>query len=291
MKTRSPSPGLVLDPWLPADIARVLRDSPEALQAVRAGRTPPASGPAPATLLGMTALLLFMLLLTGPWGMVTVGAVATGFRGVQLLAGDPREREARRRLRIASAHAGRFLLPDDFDAGCGALMARAQDAAATVLGSRVNHAGLLDAIDNAVTLPAELWRLGQRLAGLTRTRAEHDRIVPRDLPDDVAQAFTPYEEALGQVLRSLETRVAALEDYAGEVARADAVYLAYQRLGVLRERTPDYERLLAETAEDDPALSPVLRLTDQAREMELTFRATLTTARRAADHLRALTAA
>ncbi|WP_424530304.1 hypothetical protein ACOZ38_11670 [Sphaerisporangium viridialbum] len=285
MDPRTPVPTLVLDPSLPPGVARTLRTSPGALQAVRAGAVPPSAGPSPAAVVAVTVSLIAAWVLTGPWGMFTLAAVATGLAGARALAADPERRDARRRLRVAAEHSARFILPEDLDEGCRDLLARAQAATGDVLESEVHAAGLLDSIDNAVTLPAEVWRLGERLADLTRTRAEHEKIVPRDLPDDVAAIFTPYDDALDRALRSLAARVATLEEYAREVRRADAVYRAHRRLEVLRERTPDYERLLAGTAEDRLAAPHIDGLGGQAREVERVFHRSLDEARRAGDHL------
>ncbi|MBB5630307.1 hypothetical protein [Sphaerisporangium krabiense] len=284
MDARTPPrefPRLVLDPALPPGVAETLRSGPAALTAVRAGAVPPRAGPRPSAVAVVALFLLATLALAGPWGMAALGAVIAGLSGVHALAGDPARREARRRLRVAAAHADRFVLPGDLDAESREMLARAQRAAEEVLRSRVHHAGMLDAIDNAATLPAEVWRLAVRLADLTRTRAEHHRIVPRDVPDDVAAVFGPYAEALERAHRSLGARVAALEEYAAGVRRADAVFHAHRQLGVLRERTPDYERLLAETEEDHLAVPHTGRLTAQAHEVERLFRATLAEARRA----------
>ena len=67
--------------------------------------------------------------------------------------------------------------------------------------------------------------------------------------------------------------------------RADAIYQAHRRLGVLRERTPEYERLLAETAEDRLAMPGIDRLSAQAKDVERVFRRSLDEARRAGGHL------
>ncbi|GAA3796633.1 hypothetical protein GCM10022226_14950 [Sphaerisporangium flaviroseum] len=291
MDPRKPTPELVLDPSLPANVAQILRSSPGALKSARAGVVPRPCGPGRLTVVTVAFLLLLALLLTGPWGMFVLGVVVTVLRGAQVAAGDPKQREARRRLRVAVEHSDRFVLPEDLDPACRELLARAQGAVEDVLASQVDGAGLLDSIDNSVTLPAEVWRLATRLADLTRTRAEHERIVPRDVPADIAGVFTPYDEVLDQARRSLAARVTALEEYAREVRRADAVYRAYRQLGVLRERTPDYERLLAETVQDRLAIPHIDRLSGQAREVERVFNTSIDEARRAGSHLLSLTAA
>ncbi|MFC6081864.1 hypothetical protein [Sphaerisporangium aureirubrum] len=290
MERPVPPPVPVLDPALPPDVARSLRDGPEALRAVRAGVRPPPPGPSPAIVLTVSLFLLLGLIFTGPWGMFAMGAALVCVGGAQALAADPRPRAARRRLRVAARHADRFVLPSDLDAEGRELMAKAQAAVGEVLGSGINRDRLLDDLDNAVTLPAELWNLGLRLAELGRARAEHERIVPKDLPSDIAEIFEPYDQALGLARRALAARVAALEAYAREVRRADAVYRAYRQLGVLRERTGEYQRLVAENTVDPPSAVPIGRLGEQAEDVERVFRRSIDEARKAGGHLLSLTA-
>ncbi|MEO3812689.1 hypothetical protein ABGB17_27120 [Sphaerisporangium sp. B11E5] len=290
MERAVPPPVPVLAPALPPDVARVLRDGPEALRLARSGVRPPPPGPSPAILMIVSLFLLLGLIFTGPWGMFAMGAALVCVGGVQALAADPGARAARRRLRVAARHADRFVLPSDLDAGGRELLARAQAAVGEVLGSRINRDRLLDDIDNAVTLPAELWHLGVRLAELARAGAEHERIVPKDLPGDIAEVFEPYDRALDLARRALAARVEVLEAYAREVRRADAVYRAYRQLGVLRERTGEYQRLVAQSAVEQPAAAPIGRLGEQAGEIERVFRRSIDEARKAGGHLLSLTA-
>jgi hypothetical protein len=216
--------------------------------------------------------------------IITVGAIGM-ISGVRWMTKDPSERHARRRLRLALEHADRFVLSEDLDAECGAMLRRAQDAVDTVLSSQVHQAGLIDTIDNGVTLPEETWRIARRLAQLSAMRAEHRRIVPREPPSEVAGAFAPYSEALEAARRSLNTRVRALEDYAEQVRRSDGMYAAYRQLELLAERTPDYQRLVAESVQDAAALPQIERMSEQATQVKELFEQSIDGARRAGAHL------
>ncbi|MBG0830717.1 hypothetical protein HS041_23435 [Planomonospora sp. ID67723] len=285
MEPRTRPPSLVVDPSLPASVSSVLRSSPEILRSVRLGDIPSAPGPDPVKVFSVTALLGLVWALTSLAGMLVLLVVVGALTGMRRLTADPAARQARRRMRVALDHGNRFILPEDLDAGCGALLRRAQDAAETVLGSQVNRAGLLDAIDNAVTLPDQVWQIATKLARLSAMRAEHRRIVPGTPPPEVAEAFAPYSRALERVADSLTERVRALEEYAAQVRRADAVYHSYRQLELLAERTSQYEDLLAETAGDELAVPRLEEMTGQARQIRELFLESMEEARRAAGHL------
>ncbi|WP_068925235.1 hypothetical protein [Planobispora rosea] len=285
MSPHNRSPRLVVDPALPGPISSVLRSAPETLRAVRMGDIPSARGPDPAKVFSTAAFLVLILALTGFAGMLTILVVILLFTGTRRLTADPEARRERRRMRTAIDHANRFVLPEDLDTDCGTLLRRAQDAADTVLTSRVNRAGLLDTIDNAVTLPDQIWQLATKLARLSAMRAEHRRIVPGVPPPEVAEAFAPYSTALETAARSLTRRVRALEDYAAQVRRADEVYHSYRQLEQLSERAPQYEELVAETAGDDLAVPHLRELTAQAQRIRDLFTESMEGARRAAGHL------
>ncbi|GAA3138788.1 hypothetical protein GCM10010466_32290 [Planomonospora alba] len=281
---RPPRP--VVDPALPERVSALLRADPRVLRASRRpGPVPSRAAPDPFAVFASAAFLLLAWAVAGLSGLLSAAVMAGVFAaGCALTVGSGSRRE-RRRWRAAREHADRFVVPEDLDDECGALLRRAQDAAEAVLGSHVNRDGLLDAIDNAVTLPEQVWRIATRLVRLSQMRAEHRRIVPGAPPPEVAQAFAPYGEALETALAALVERVEALEEYAAQVRRADAVYRSYRQLEALAERAPRYEELVAEIAGDGAALPPLERLTDQARQVREAFLADMERARRAGGNL------
>ncbi|MEV4165692.1 hypothetical protein [Nonomuraea dietziae] len=233
----------------------------------------------------LPGFLLLVWMVTGTAGMIVAMAAMSLISLLRWMATDETNRTARRRLKLAYDHADRYVLPEDLDYPCQVLLRRAQDAADTIMGSEVHRAGLIDSIDNRVSLPEEVWQIARRLAKLSRMHEEHRRIVPSDLPRNLRAAFAPYTGALDQAWTSLSQRVRSLEEYALQVLRADDVYQAHRRLEMLAARTPDYQRLLAENVRDDLALPHIQQLADQARHVRVLFEESIQEARRAAGHL------
>ena len=308
-------PRLVIDPLLAPEVSWTLRSNPLLLREARAhlardhdGRRRAESAAAAARsvahqgreaagqvrkagnadLFTFFSVVAFMVLMTGManvggviFAMMVVGAVAT----VKWATAGSGNRKARRQLRVAIENADRYVLPEDLDHACQDLLRRTQDAVESVLASQVNQAGLIDTIDNRITLPEETWRIARQLARLSGMHAEHYRIVPQDLPGELAEAFRPYTAALNTALSSLTARVRALEDYAWRVHQADRVYQAYGRLEVLAERTPEYESLLADIVDDELAVPHIEQLSGRADQVRELFRQSIQDARLAAAHL------
>ncbi|GIH90608.1 hypothetical protein ACFFMN_27380 [Planobispora siamensis] len=285
MDPQSRPPSLIVDPALPASVSSVLRASPETLRAVRMGDIPSARGPDPVKVFSVAGSMGLIWIVTNFTVMLAMLILIGFFSCAHRLAADPGPRQERRRMRVAIDHANRFILPEDLDAECGALLRRAQDAAETVLESRVNRAALLDTIDNAVTLPDQTWQIATKLVRLSSLRAEYLRIVPSVPPPEVAEAFVPYSRALETARASLIRRIEAMEEYAAQVRRADAVYHSYRQLELLAERTPQYEQLVADTTGDALAIPQLRELTGQARRIRELFLESMEEARRAAGHL------
>jgi hypothetical protein len=233
----------------------------------------------------VVGFLVLVAGLTDLAGMLLAMTIVSALATLRWAARDTGGRTARRQLRLALEHSGSYVLPEDLDRTCQDLLRRTQDATESVLASRVNQAGLIDTIDNRVTLPEETWRIACRLARLTAMNAEHHRIVPRDLPTEVAEAFQPYTAALNTALGALTARVQALEEYAWRVYQADRVYRAHQQLEVLSERAPDYHGLLADILSDQHAVPHIGKLADQAEHVNELFRQSIHDARLAATHL------
>lgn len=284
MDPRATPPRLVIDPSLPADVSVELRASPHLLRQARQGGQAERSSSA-AMLLVLPAVLLLVWLVTDVTGVVVAGAAMALIALLRWAATDMSKRTARRRLRLAREHAADYVLADDLDYPCQMLLRRAQEAVDTVLASDVHRAGLLDSIDNRVTLPEEVWQISTRLARLSRMHAEHGRIVPRELPSTLEDAFKPYSTALDAAWTSLSKRVRHLEDYALQVLKADEVFHAHRRLEALAARTPEYQRLIADTVRDDLAHRHIRELAEQAEMVRRLFKESIDQARQTAGEL------
>ncbi|MEV6155842.1 hypothetical protein AB0L53_36425 [Nonomuraea sp. NPDC052129] len=284
MDPRALPPRLVIDPSLSPDISIQLRSSPHILRMARTGRQMSSSFN-PVLLLVLPALLMMIWAVTDTSGAIVAALGMSLIALLRWMAVDSTNRAAKKRLRLASEYAAHYVLPEDLDHPCQMLLRRAQDAVDAILNSQVNRAGLIDTIDNRVTLPEEVWQIAQRLAKLSSMHAEHGRLIPRDLPTGMEDAFKPYTTALDAAWTSLSRRVRHLEKYAKQVVKADKVFHAHRRLEALAARTPDYQQLIAETVHDERARTHIKELSDQAAHVRKLFEESIFQARQAAGEL------
>ncbi|NUP03217.1 MAG: hypothetical protein HOV96_25580 [Nonomuraea sp.] len=288
---------MIVDPAVPHDVAALLRDNAELLRRVRSGWTPrrrrrlPLHGAA-ITAAG-SAVLGFALFVAGEYihfvlimicaALLTVAVLLRPRPGADVKRRHAAEREVYDQAR---AHDGRYVLHDDLDEAARALMTRAQTAVEQVMSSRVNAEGLLDALRNAVTLPAREWEIARLLAKLSALRAEHGEVVAEGVTPEVAAVAEPLAQVLDSSLRAVLDRVVALERYAGHVAGAERAYRARNQIERLSARLPRYEELLAESGADGVAVPELSGLSDDADRLEQALRDSVSSAHEAFRHLR-----
>ncbi|MET7328035.1 hypothetical protein [Nonomuraea sp. NPDC005650] len=284
MDPRRLPPRLVIDPTLHPEVSVELRSSPHILRLARSGMRVDTTKN-PAVLFVIPALLMVIALVTDT-SLLLVPGVGLGlivlFRWMAL---DGTYRSTRRRIQAARAHANHYVLPEDLDYPCQMLLRRAQNAVDAILGSRVHRDGLIDSIDNRVSLPEEVWQIAQRLRKLSSMHADQGKIIPRELPPGMEDAFKPYTTALDAAWTSLSHRVRHLEKYAKQVIKADKVYHAHRRLESLAAKTPEYQELIADTVRDAQAREHIRELADQAAHVRKLFEESITQARLAAGEL------
>ncbi|MEV6035901.1 hypothetical protein AB0L65_32425 [Nonomuraea sp. NPDC052116] len=284
MDPRALPPRLVIDPTLHPETSVELRSSPHILRMARSGvRVDTTKNP--ALLFVIPALLMVVAVATGTPALLVPGVGLGLLVLFRWMALDGTYRSTRRRIRAAQVHANRFILPEDLDYPCQRLLRRAQNAVEAIMASRVHRDGLIDTIDNRVSLPEEVWQIAQRLRKLSSMHAEHGKIVPRELPPGMEDAFKPYTTALDAAWTSLSHRVRHLEKYAKQVVKADKVYHAHRRLEALAAKTPEYQQLIADTVRDELAHERIRELADQAAHVRKLFEESIAQARLAAGEL------
>ncbi|MEV4009646.1 hypothetical protein AB0J35_04040 [Nonomuraea angiospora] len=284
MDPRRLPPRLVIDPTLHPEVSVELRSSPHILRMARSGvRVDTTKNP--ALLFVIPALLMVLAVATGLEELLVPGVGIGLIVLFRWMALDGTYRSTRRRIRAAQVHANRFILPEDLDYPCQMLLRRAQNAVEAIMASRVHRDGLIDTIDNRVSLPEEIWQIAQRLRKLSSMHAEHGKIVPRELPPGMEDAFKPYTTALDAAWTSLSHRVRHLEKYAKQVVKADKVYHAHRRLEALAAKTPEYQQLIADTVRDELAHERIRELADQAAHVRKLFEESIAQARMAAGEL------
>src|SRR5256885_9206976 len=107
-----------------------------------------------AQLVTLAACFMGCMLL-GSWGaLMLIPLAAVAFLSRQVSEDAYRARALRMRR-------DRYLTAEDLDDEARALLVRTQGAIDAVLQSEVHKEGLLDSVDNAVTLPHQEWEIAQ----------------------------------------------------------------------------------------------------------------------------------
>ncbi|MFI0485902.1 hypothetical protein [Actinomadura sp. 9N215] len=190
-----------------------------------------------------------------------------------------------RRARELERRRDRYLMPEDLDDDGRALLGRVQAAVDAVRDSDVNREGLLDAVDNAVTLPRQEWEIAQVLAKQAKLRADHAELAGAAALPEVEAALRPLRDKLDSSVEAVTRRVEALERYAERARAADEVLRAQRHLERIAEKAHEYDELLADTVRDDLAIPAIERLTEQGDELVRTLRERLSKAAEAAQEL------
>lgn len=211
--------------------------------------------------------------------------VGLGMLAVLVALGTPSVSLDLRRARELERRRDRYLTPEDFDDEGRAMLARVQAAVDAVRDSEVNREGLLDSVDNAVTLPRQEWEIAQVLARQSKLRAEHEEMAGAAMLPEVEAALRPLRDKLDLSVEAVTRRVEALERYAERARSADEVLRAQRHLEAIAKKAHEYDELIADSVRDDLALPAIERLTEQSDELIRTLRERLARATEAADEL------
>jgi hypothetical protein len=259
-------PRAVADPSLRGELDALVADRGHKLR-LRLSRT------------SLLALCLLAFVFLGPWSIVAIAPIALTGLLVGYLGDDMRRARALRYRR------DRYLTRDDFDATGQDLLTRTQTAIDAVRDSEVNKQGLLDNVDNKVTLPRQEWEIAQVLARQSKLRREQQEILEVSAVPEVEAAVRPLREKLEVSVRAVTRRIEALEQYAERTRAADEAYRAQRRLEAVTARAHEYDELAADAVRDDLALPAIDRLTRQSDELATTLRERLAEAGGAAAQL------
>ncbi|GAA3741257.1 hypothetical protein HDA32_002514 [Spinactinospora alkalitolerans] len=219
------------------------------------------------TLVGMRLLLrLFVFVLPLLLLAALIALVVTARRVTE----SPAQALARR-------HHGRYIVAEaDLDEPARHLLARAQRAVDAVDAADVVASGHIDAIDNAVVLPRQVWEIATTLRRVTELRAraaeaEADLSGAQGLEDLLAERAAALEAAEA----SVTARIGALEGYAARVAEADESHRRLRAVERLLAEQEDYLDLMAATVADDYAADHIGELGERARTAQERLRRAL----------------
>lgn len=236
-------------------------------------------------LLWLAPLTVLALGLVGSPLLGSLWLIGLGMLAVLVALGTPSVSLDLRRARELERRRDRYLTPEDLDDEGRAMLGRVQAAIDAVRDSAVNREGLLDAVDNAVTLPRQEWEIAQVLARQSRLRADHAVMSGDAALPEVEAVLRPLRDKLDISVEAVTRRVEALERYAERAKAADEVLRAQRHLEAIAEKAHEYDELLADTVRDDLALPAIERLTEQGEELLRTLRARLAQAAEAGSEL------
>jgi hypothetical protein len=210
--------------------------------------------------------------------------IARGRPGSQAPPGQPVRSPALRRWlqqREISRHSASIIYPHNLDQSGRVLLARAQNAVDTVLGSQLRAAGLLE--PDEPTLRRHEWEVACATRELTRVRGLPS--ADAETGAMTAAVVDAQQRALMLAVEATTSRVSALERYADQVAAAEDAYQDWQ--AALRQAGLNdvYLDLVARTAADELAVAELDELTGRAAFMAQAVKSSLHEATAAAEVL------
>lgn len=150
------------------------------------------------------------------------------------------------RLPIRRFH-GRYFCADDFDKESLALVRRAQNAADSILDSKVYELGMLAEVGNETVLPARIWEVAQLLRIQRDLWERHETANRQVMTPELEAVLKPQREALARSLAAVTKQVEALEEYARLTAVADSAYAAKKLVDV----NDEYRGLLTRSGDTE----------------------------------------
>jgi hypothetical protein len=178
--------------------------------------------------------------------------------------GDAASRgQQRQRGRQIARLPDRVIYPADLDWDMRTLLARAQRAIDTILGSGILAASLFDADEPA--LRRHEWDVACALRSFTRVRALP--AADAGAGEMTAAVVDAQQRAFDAAVAGTTRRISSLERYAGQVAAADAALRDWQTSLQQAGLNDTYFDLVARTAADELAVTELRQLTDRAAMM------------------------
>lgn len=243
---------VIIDPMVPKDAARALRNNPNDLIAFAEDRVPAEQRDIRALLVpviateaaGITiaALAIYRLgaydiaalhLQQVPYFLV-IAAMLTGF--LVMLAGIVGLRHwgdiryERRSKANATRYHRRYVFPDtDLDSGARATWGRVVRATNAIYRARATREkGGIDPVWMSTVLPHHQWDIAESLARLSALRKRQREILssagndPDARDEEIAAVLIPQQRAQELAIADIERHVRLLEDLASQITTADA---------------------------------------------------------------------
>ena len=161
-------------------------------------------------------------------------------------------------------HRDQIVVPSALDRVSRELLIRAQTAVTSALDSVLDDAVQTSDILSEPTLRWHEWQIAVALRDITDLRAEHESNAATSAGPLTDSVLGPQQRALQLAQDGIESRVSALERYAGEVRTACAAFRDLEDALRISDLNDRYLGLVAHTAADQHAITEISGLTDQA---------------------------
>ncbi|MEV4560047.1 hypothetical protein AB0K51_24070 [Kitasatospora sp. NPDC049285] len=177
---------------------------------------------------------------------------------------------------------GLYVHPSWLSADAVQLLARAQQAADTVLRSRL-HTQDMEGLGaaNRVQLPERIWSIAQSLHRYSQARVASAR-TGGDEATTLQELLTGEQAALDMVRSALEEQVFALEAYARRAQEVDQIAAERRAVEQVEARSEALMDLVAETAASELAVGEINPLTEKASAVAVSLAEALAAAKDAA---------
>ncbi|MER6605861.1 hypothetical protein ABT282_08070 [Streptomyces sp. NPDC000927] len=178
---------------------------------------------------------------------------------------------------------GNYILPPaDLNPAALDILKRTQEARRAILASASHQDNIVDRARNEAALPDQEWAIAKALLSYTKASAKIDRMGDEKTGEETAKVIRAHEKALATGLKSITTKVEALEAYAQQLKRLDERHTDLQRALKLSESNSDLMDLLASTGADKAYLSQIKDMNDEAKALSEVFSKALREAQQAA---------
>jgi hypothetical protein len=175
---------------------------------------------------------------------------------------------------------------DKLDAGCAALLLRAQSAIRTVVASDVYSDDLLGPNVNEEMLRMHEWEIAVALREITGLSATLENNTKIGSPGPkTAAVLSSHRRALTIAREATIGRIEALERFATQVTAADNAKRDWKRSMEVSNFNSRYRDLVARTAADKIAIVEITGMTEQAAAAAQVFNDSLHEASLAAEAL------
>jgi hypothetical protein len=172
-----------------------------------------------------------------------------------------------------------YILAEDLEPDARELIVRVQTAIRTVTCSVLHREGLIDGQRSAQLLPAQEWEIAVSLRSYSRLA----RKTPKSAKGERAQAvLAERRRLLRESRRGIEQQVTALETYAEQITKAEALHTEAEQVKQIGDSDSELLDLLARTVRHELGAEDTAALTSEVAVVVTAYETALDSAKEAA---------